>query len=61
MNKITEDAGSTKSARIPRPVVTDTSVTSNGEDLIIDGRIEDPGAPSMTVECEEDLGCVTVS
>jgi hypothetical protein len=61
MNKITEDAGSTKSARIPRPVVTDTSVTSNGEDLIIDGRIEDPGPPSMTVEREEDLGCVTVS
>jgi hypothetical protein len=60
MNKITEDMGSTKSAPIPRPVVTDSTVTSNGEDLILDGRIEYPGALSMTVECEEDLGCVTV-
>jgi hypothetical protein len=36
MNKITEDASSTKSVPIPRPVVTDTSVTSYGADLVLD-------------------------
>jgi 5-amino-6-(5-phosphoribosylamino)uracil reductase/diaminohydroxyphosphoribosylaminopyrimidine deaminase/5-amino-6-(5-phosphoribosylamino)uracil reductase len=42
-------------------IVTDTSVTPYGEDLILDGRVEYPGAPPKTVETREDLGCVTVS
>ena len=42
-------------------IVTDTSVTSYGADLVLDGRIEYPGAPPQTVETREDLGCVTAS
>jgi diaminohydroxyphosphoribosylaminopyrimidine deaminase/5-amino-6-(5-phosphoribosylamino)uracil reductase len=42
-------------------IVTDTSVTHCGEDLVLEGRVEYPGAPPMTVETQEDLGCVTAS
>jgi len=42
-------------------VVTDTSVTPYGADLVLDGRVEYPVAPPLTVESEEGLGCVTVS
>jgi hypothetical protein len=34
---------------------------SYGEYLVLDGRVAYPGALPMTVESEEDLGCVTVS
>ena len=40
-------------------IVTDTSLTPYGEDLVFEGRVEYPGAPPMTVESQEDLGCVT--
>ncbi len=42
-------------------IMADTSVTSCGGDLILDGRIEYPGPRPMTVESEESLGCVTAS
>jgi 5-amino-6-(5-phosphoribosylamino)uracil reductase/diaminohydroxyphosphoribosylaminopyrimidine deaminase/5-amino-6-(5-phosphoribosylamino)uracil reductase len=41
-------------------LMTDTSVTPYGVDLVVDGRIEYPGTPPMTVESEERIGCVTV-
>ena len=40
-------------------ILTETSVTPYGPDLVLDGRVEYPGAPPMTVESEEFLGCVT--
>jgi 5-amino-6-(5-phosphoribosylamino)uracil reductase/diaminohydroxyphosphoribosylaminopyrimidine deaminase/5-amino-6-(5-phosphoribosylamino)uracil reductase len=42
-------------------ILTDTSVTPYGVDLVLDGRIEYPGTPPMTVESEERVGCITVS
>ena len=42
-------------------IVTDTSVTLYGQDFVLEGRVEYPGAPPMTVETQEDLGCVTAS
>ena len=42
-------------------IVTDTSVTPYGVDLVLDGRIAYPGTPPMTVESEERVGCITVS
>jgi riboflavin-specific deaminase-like protein len=42
-------------------ILTDTSVTPYGVDLVVDGRIEYPGTPPMTVESEERVGCITVS
>jgi diaminohydroxyphosphoribosylaminopyrimidine deaminase/5-amino-6-(5-phosphoribosylamino)uracil reductase len=42
-------------------IVADTSVTPHGADLVLDGRIEYPGAPPMTVAIQENLGCVTAS
>jgi len=42
-------------------IVTDTSVTPYGEDLVVDGRVEYPGVPPKSVETQEDLGCVTAS
>ena len=42
-------------------IVTDTSVTPYGADLVLDGRVEYPLTPAMTVENEEWFGCVTVS
>ena len=42
-------------------IVTDTSVTPYGQDLVLEGRVEYPGAPPMSVETQEDLGCVTAS
>jgi riboflavin-specific deaminase-like protein len=41
-------------------LIADTSVTPYGVDLILDGRIEYPGTPPMTVESEERIACVTV-
>jgi len=41
--------------------VTDTSVTTYGEDLVLEGRVGYPGAPPMTLETREDLGCITAS
>jgi diaminohydroxyphosphoribosylaminopyrimidine deaminase/5-amino-6-(5-phosphoribosylamino)uracil reductase len=41
-------------------LMTDTSVTCYGVDLILDGRVEYPGTPPVTVESEEAVGCVTV-
>jgi diaminohydroxyphosphoribosylaminopyrimidine deaminase / 5-amino-6-(5-phosphoribosylamino)uracil reductase len=41
-------------------LMTDTSVTPYGVDLILDGRIEYPGTPPMTVENEVYARCVTV-
>jgi 5-amino-6-(5-phosphoribosylamino)uracil reductase/diaminohydroxyphosphoribosylaminopyrimidine deaminase/5-amino-6-(5-phosphoribosylamino)uracil reductase len=42
-------------------LMTDTSVTYYGVDLILDGRVEYPGTPPVAVESEEAVGCVTVS
>ena len=42
-------------------MITDTSVTHHGVDLVLDGRIEYPVTPPMTVESEEHVRCVTVS
>src|SRR5687768_14055721 len=42
-------------------IITDTSVTRYGLDLVLDGRIEYPGTPTMTAESEGSVGCVTVS
>ena len=42
-------------------ILTDTSVTPYGVDLVLDGRIEYPGTAPMTVESEERVGCITVS
>ncbi len=42
-------------------LVTDTSVIRYGVDLVLDGRVEYPGTPTMTAESEECIGCVTVS
>jgi len=42
-------------------IVADTSVTPCGADLILDGRIEYPDSPPVTVDSEEAVGCVTVS
>jgi diaminohydroxyphosphoribosylaminopyrimidine deaminase / 5-amino-6-(5-phosphoribosylamino)uracil reductase len=42
-------------------VVTDTSVTTYGEDLVLEGRVGYPGAPPTTVETRKDLGCITAS
>jgi len=42
-------------------ILTGTSVTPFGVDLVLDGRIEYPGTPPMTVESEERVGCITVS
>jgi riboflavin-specific deaminase-like protein len=40
-------------------IITDTSVTHYGVDLVLDGRIEYPGTLPMSVENEERAGCVT--
>jgi riboflavin biosynthesis pyrimidine reductase len=40
--------------------MADASVTPYGVDLILDGRIEYPVTPPMSVESEEHVGCVTV-
>jgi 5-amino-6-(5-phosphoribosylamino)uracil reductase/diaminohydroxyphosphoribosylaminopyrimidine deaminase/5-amino-6-(5-phosphoribosylamino)uracil reductase len=42
-------------------LMTDTSVTPCGVDLILDSRVEYPGTPAMTVESKERIGCVTAS
>lgn len=42
-------------------IMADTSATSCGGDLILDGRIEYPGPRPMTVRSEEGLRCVTAS
>jgi riboflavin-specific deaminase-like protein len=42
-------------------LMTDTSVTHHGVDLVVDGRVEYPVTPPMSVESEERVGCVTVS
>jgi len=42
-------------------IITDTSVTHHGVDLVLDGRVEYLVTPPMTVESEERVGCVTVS
>ena len=42
-------------------ILTGTSVTPFGVDLVLDGRIEYPGTPPMTVESEERVGCITLS
>jgi diaminohydroxyphosphoribosylaminopyrimidine deaminase/5-amino-6-(5-phosphoribosylamino)uracil reductase len=41
-------------------LMTDASVTPYGVDLVLDGRIEYPVTPPMTIESEEHVGCVTV-
>jgi diaminohydroxyphosphoribosylaminopyrimidine deaminase / 5-amino-6-(5-phosphoribosylamino)uracil reductase len=41
-------------------LMTDTSVTRCGVDLVLDGRIEYPVTPPMTIESEERAGCITV-
>jgi diaminohydroxyphosphoribosylaminopyrimidine deaminase/5-amino-6-(5-phosphoribosylamino)uracil reductase len=40
--------------------MTDKSVTHYGVDLVLDGRIEYPVTPPMSVESEERVGCVSV-
>jgi riboflavin-specific deaminase-like protein len=40
-------------------LMTDASVTPYGVDLVLDGRIEYPVPPQMTVEGEVQVGCVT--
>jgi diaminohydroxyphosphoribosylaminopyrimidine deaminase / 5-amino-6-(5-phosphoribosylamino)uracil reductase len=41
-------------------LMTDTSVTRCGVDLVLDGRIEYPVTPPMTIESEERAGYITV-
>jgi riboflavin-specific deaminase-like protein len=41
-------------------LMTDTSVTHYGVDLVLDGRTEYPGTLPMSVESEKRAGCVTV-
>jgi diaminohydroxyphosphoribosylaminopyrimidine deaminase/5-amino-6-(5-phosphoribosylamino)uracil reductase len=41
-------------------LMTDTSVTPYGVDLVLDGRIAYPGIPPMTVDSEERVACVSV-
>ncbi len=41
-------------------ILTDTSVTRCGVDLVLDSRVGYPGTPPMTVGSEEHIGCVTV-
>jgi diaminohydroxyphosphoribosylaminopyrimidine deaminase / 5-amino-6-(5-phosphoribosylamino)uracil reductase len=41
-------------------LMTDTSVTRCGVDLVLDSRVGYPGTPPMTVGSEERAGCVTV-
>jgi hypothetical protein len=48
------DAAKTDASSLP-------VVTPCGVDLILDSRVEYPGTPAVTVESEEDVGCVTVS
>jgi 5-amino-6-(5-phosphoribosylamino)uracil reductase/diaminohydroxyphosphoribosylaminopyrimidine deaminase/5-amino-6-(5-phosphoribosylamino)uracil reductase len=40
--------------------MTDMSVTPYGVDLVLDGRIEYPVTPPMTIESKEHVRCVTV-
>ena len=40
-------------------IVTDTSVTPYGADLVFDGRVEYPITPAKAAESEEGVGCVT--
>jgi diaminohydroxyphosphoribosylaminopyrimidine deaminase / 5-amino-6-(5-phosphoribosylamino)uracil reductase len=40
-------------------LMTDTSVTRCGVDLVLDSRVGYPGTPPMTVGSEERAGCVT--
>jgi 5-amino-6-(5-phosphoribosylamino)uracil reductase/diaminohydroxyphosphoribosylaminopyrimidine deaminase/5-amino-6-(5-phosphoribosylamino)uracil reductase len=40
-------------------LMTDTSVTRYGGDLVLDSRIEYPGTPPMSVGSEERVGCAT--
>jgi 5-amino-6-(5-phosphoribosylamino)uracil reductase/diaminohydroxyphosphoribosylaminopyrimidine deaminase/5-amino-6-(5-phosphoribosylamino)uracil reductase len=40
-------------------LMTDTSVTCYGVDLVLDSRIEYPGTPPMSVGSKELIGCVT--
>ncbi len=42
-------------------ILTDTSVTRYGVDLVLDSRIEYPGTAPMIVESEERVVCITVS
>ena len=41
-------------------LILDASVAPYGVDLVLDGCIEYPVTPPMTVEREEHVGCVTV-
>ena len=41
--------------------ITDMSITPYGVDLVLEGRVEYPDTPPMTVESEVSVGCVTVS
>ena len=40
-------------------IVTDTSVTPYGADLVFDGRVEYSITPAMAVDSEDGVGCVT--
>ena len=40
-------------------LMTDTSITRYGVDLVLDGRIKYPGTPPLTVGSEEHIRCVT--
>jgi diaminohydroxyphosphoribosylaminopyrimidine deaminase / 5-amino-6-(5-phosphoribosylamino)uracil reductase len=42
-------------------IMTDTSITPCGVDLILDSRVEYPGKPAVSVASEERVGCVTAS
>ena len=42
-------------------IMADMSVTTCGVDLVLDSRVEYPGSPTVAVESEECVGCVTVS
>ena len=42
-------------------LMTDTSVTHLGVDLVLDGQVQYPATTPITVESEESIGCVTVS
>jgi diaminohydroxyphosphoribosylaminopyrimidine deaminase/5-amino-6-(5-phosphoribosylamino)uracil reductase len=42
-------------------IATETLVTPCGVDLILESRVEYPGTPTMTIEREERIGCVTAS
>jgi hypothetical protein len=57
---VDDDVDTTKQSPITRALlITNTSVTRYGVDLVLDSRIVYSDTPPMTVGSEERVGCVT--